>query len=182
LIKSSGKTGAKSEVRSFVYKNIFVGGCWLAAKMQNLRRIFQDIRVKIEHNYVESIEEQQQFTVRLKSLDFLERAVLADKVYELEWNLGSSGVFSSLQSLGIVEISVLILRQTDPESVENILNDLIEHSPSLFASLINAYCCPSKGQSDVEYFSKFLMFRRCFRSTNSQTTHPFGRILHIAGC
>jgi hypothetical protein len=113
--------------------------------VQNLRKVFQEICAKIEYHYVVSTEEQQLFMMRLKNLNFLEHAILADKVYQLEWNLGSSDVYSSLQSVGITDIAVLLLRQTDPDSVDNILNDLIEHSPTLLANLISAYCCPSKG-------------------------------------
>jgi hypothetical protein len=72
--------------------------------------------------------------------------MLEEKMYQMEWNIGSAKVYRMLQELGVIQMSNYILRQ-DNESIQNILNDLLEVEHELLANLINVYCSMSNGIS-----------------------------------
>ncbi|XP_055916344.1 uncharacterized protein LOC129949112, partial [Eupeodes corollae] len=72
----------------------------------------------------------------LESLNYLEKACIANYFCKLPWNVASVKVLASLNQLRILTSSEYILNQTDDEHVQLVLNDFLETEFNLMANLI----------------------------------------------
>uniref|UniRef100_A0A1Q3F0E2 Fanconi anaemia group A protein N-terminal domain-containing protein n=1 Tax=Culex tarsalis TaxID=7177 RepID=A0A1Q3F0E2_CULTA len=99
-----------------------------------IRNIIQETAERIEKLHVPY---ENEFKVQIHHLSLKEKSLLQEYLYAHEWNLGSARVLSMFKKARIISISEYVLRLHTKDTIQQVMNDLLEAEPILLAELIS---------------------------------------------
>lgn len=102
--------------------------------MKHIIKLVQDIRTRC--SYASKLPFTNNLKSRLQCLTCLEKNLIADSIYKLEYDIGTGRMLGLLEQLGIISVQFYITRIEDTPLLMNIYNDFLENQPSLFAELV----------------------------------------------
>uniref|UniRef100_A0A336KAV6 CSON010143 protein n=1 Tax=Culicoides sonorensis TaxID=179676 RepID=A0A336KAV6_CULSO len=102
--------------------------------MKHLIRLINDIQIR----YCSSskLPFTDDLKNRLQSLTALEKHLIADSIYKLEYDIGSGPILKILHETGVISIEYYISGLEDTDLLLNIYNEFLENQPYLFAELV----------------------------------------------
>ncbi|XP_065087948.1 uncharacterized protein LOC135709497 [Ochlerotatus camptorhynchus] len=101
---------------------------------RKIRNILEEATVRINKLHVPY---ENEFRAQIQYLNLREKDVFRQFLFAHEWNLGSSKMLSVSQKAGIITASEYILRLRSRETIQQVMNDLLEVEHVLLADLVS---------------------------------------------